>query len=254
MNRNELSKISKQLFNCFWLIDELAKTRDSFLVTGFIAKAEEECSFNDFYSNGNEDIIKYAGILQGLEKSKPEIFTYISDEYMNSLKRVYVLAKELINNNEEYKVLYNHYYVGAEFCLYAYVEENLKYENINKYDELYALAEKLDNIIVNDININKNFEIQYFLESCEKVIREVNQLYKSVRTLKSIKRNAFCSVRKFDWLYEKGTFENKNSIEVENYYRSHLQKEKKARDYILKYNHKDSFVKKEINSRKRVSI
>lgn len=229
-----LLDLKSKLKDSFEFSQEIAKNRDTRLIEGFINKGEEECSFNEFYSNGNENVVKYAGIIEGLKRKKYSFFENVPPDYSQKIQTMTKLAEKLMTQSDDYKETYNRFSLGAEFCLHDYIEEDMRYKKLDNKPLFFNLIESATIIVEAGIESSKNtMELQKLLEKGEKHIRQNVLIDKMLGSVKYTKRNAFYAVKNFDWLHEKGTFEHMSDLEVKVYYAKHITKEKRAKDELM---------------------
>lgn len=229
-----LLELKNKLQDSFDYSKATAEKRDSRLIEGFINKGEEECSFNEFYSNGNENIVKYAGIIDGLMQKKYTFFENVSSDYSQKIKTIKSASDELVRKNGDYKETYKRFFLGAEFCLHDYIEEDMKYNKLDNKALFYSLLHSATNIVESNVVDFKNTsELQNILAKGEKHFRQVSLINKMLDSSKYTKRNAFYAVKNFDWLHEKGTFETMGELEIKNHYTKYITKEKQAKDNLI---------------------
>lgn len=214
---------------------EVALKRDNKLIEGFLNKAEEELSFNDFYSNGNENIVKYVAVLNGLEEKNYPFFQEVSIDTLNRLNSINAVAKALIEESDDYKQLYNIFKLGAEYCLYIYIDEMFRYSNLDnrlKFQNIIRKAKKITKH--KEITANDKIEFKNLINEGQLIINSIKFLNKKLESLNFTKRNAFYAVKNFYWLHEKGSFDDMTNVEIKAFYFKKVREEIKFKHQLLK--------------------
>ncbi|MDA1675469.1 hypothetical protein [Bacillus cereus group sp. TH152-1LC] len=252
MNYNKYIQYLESTFEkSFAFSQTVALKRDSKLLEGFIYKAEEEISFNDFYSNGNENILKYAGILAGLAEKNAPLFKKLPTELDCKLQDIEQIAKKLIADDEEHKRLYEVFKLGAEFCLYIYIDEMYRYNRLDnraKFQNILTKAKKIAEL--DKITAKHEFEFKKLIEQGEALIESTKSLDKKLESKNFLKRNAFYAAKNFYWSHEKGSFDDMSNLEIKSYYFRKVKEEIKMKHQLLQ----SEFLKASSSSNDKIKI
>lgn len=218
----EKFEISFELSKC------IAEARDNKIIEGFISKAKEEYAFNDFYNNGNEDVLRYAGVVIGLENLGYPYFSTIDKKNAKKLKSIKKMVEELTSDNEEHMKIFKQYQLGAEYCLHDYIEEEMKYHKLDNRALFYeVLREGATLSASQNVSSNDYKRFQKLLLSGEVAMRRVIDVAKSLESNKYFQKNAYYAVKRFHWMHEKGTFDNMSRQELKNFYDEQVRIEKR---------------------------
>lgn len=220
--------------NAFSLLKEIAMKRDNKLIEAFIDKALEEISFNDFYVSGNEDVLKYAGVIMGLEGKNHPFFQQLTRETKEKLVEVKQVSLQMTEGNDDLKILFNNFKEGAEYCLHDFIDEKLKYQNLNQKIKLEKILSEAKKIASNgNLTLNSIMEFKSVVEKGEELIDTIKQINDALENEIYVKKNAFYAIKKFNWLHEKGTFDNMTKIQKQVYLSKQQVKECRAKAELL---------------------
>lgn len=214
-----LKELRDKYEKSFMLSQHIAGIRDERIIEGFINKTKEEYAFNDFYNNGNEDVLRYAGVLLGLEKLGHPYFKKLDRKNSKKLKSIKRIVEELTVANEEHNSIYKQYKLGAEYCLHDYIEEEMKYSKLDNRALFYEILRRGETLSQShNISAKDYKEFQRLVVSGDVAVKRAEDVLKSLDSKKYIQKNAYYVVKRFHWMHEKGTFDNMNRRELKSFY------------------------------------
>ncbi len=218
----------------FTFSKEVALKRDNKLIEGFLNKAEEELSFNDFYSNGNENVIRYVAVLHGLKEKKYTFFENMSQEMITKFSVINQATAKMLKEREEYNALYNVFKMGAEYCLYIYIDEVLSYNNLDNRLQFQNILKRVRGLANKSIITTKDkLELKNLINEGQMMINSIKFLNKKLESENFVKRNAFYAVKKFSWLHENGALERMTKLEMKSFYFRKVREEMKNKHQLL---------------------
>lgn len=222
---------------------EVALKRDNKLISGFIYKAEEEISFNDFYSFGNENILKYSGVLAGLEEKNYEFFKDMPMEMAWKMHEIDKMSSKIISEYPDYEELYNKFKLGAEYCLYIYIEDSFKYKKLDNRLVYNNLLTKASNIALeNDVSLNKIHEFKKIIQTGEVLMENIKMIDSRLESKLYLKKNALFATKNFNWLHEKGNLERMTNVELKAFYAKKVKEEIRNKHNFLQNDNADSSI------------
>lgn len=225
INKEEMKETYAKSFD---LAKAIAESRDEKIIEGFINKTKEEYAFNDFYNNGNEDVLRYAGVVVGLEELGHPYFRSMDKKHTKLLKSIKKIAESLTKDNLEHARTFEQYKLGAEYCLHDYIEEEMKYSKLDNRALFYEiLREGATHSDSRNTSPKEYKRIQKQVLAGDVAVRTTEDIAKLMDNKKYFQKNAYYAVKRFHWMHEKGTFDNMGELELKGFYEEQVQVEKR---------------------------